>query len=43
MVVREKDIRKYYESCHCLEDICSPDYADYLALKRILLERLSGK
>jgi len=41
MVVREKDVREYYRTFHTLEDFCSTDYADYLELKRFLLEKLS--
>ena len=43
MVVREKDVREYYRTYHSLESLCSLDYADYLGLKRFLLEKLSGK
>jgi hypothetical protein len=43
MVVREKDVREYYTTYHGPEDLCSEDYADYLGLKRFLLEKLSEK
>lgn len=43
MVVREKDVREYYRTYHSLEELCSVDYADYLGLKRFLLEKLSEK
>ncbi len=40
-VVREKDIRRYYAVYHKLDEICSTDYNDYMALKRFLLEKLA--
>jgi len=40
-VVREKDIRRYYAVYHKLDEICSIDYNDYMALKRFLLEKLA--
>lgn len=43
MVVREKDVREYYRTYHSLEALCSVDYADYLGLKKFLLEKLSVK
>ena len=39
-VVREKDIRQYYTTPHSLEDMCSTDPADYMAMKRYLMEKL---
>jgi len=42
-VVREKDIRTYYETPHKLEDMCSLSYADYMAMKRFIIEKLSAK
>jgi len=42
-VVRERDIRQYYTTPHSLEDMCSTDYADYMAMKRFIIEKLSEK
>ena len=42
-VVHEKDIRNYYATPHSLEDICSVNYADYVALKRFVCEKLAEK
>ena len=41
LVVREKDVREYYKTWHSLEDMCSVDGEDYMALKRYLLDKLS--
>lgn len=40
-VVREKDIRLYFDGEHAPDDICSTDYDDYAKLKQYLLEQLS--
>lgn len=40
LVIREKDVRKYYEEKNGTE-ICSVDYSDYTALKRYLLKTLA--
>ena len=42
LVVREKDVREYYKTWHSLEDMCSVDGEDYMALKRYLLDRLQA-
>ncbi len=42
-VVRERDIRKYYETYHALEDICSTSYADYMNMKKFIIEKLNEK
>ncbi len=41
LVVREKDVREYYKTWHSLEDMCSVDGEDYMALKQYLLDKLS--
>ena len=42
LVVREKDIREYYKTWHSLEDMCSVNGEDYMALKRYLLDKLQA-
>ncbi len=42
-VVRERDIRTYYETHHRLEDMCSVNYADYINMKKFIIEKLIGK
>lgn len=39
-VVRERDIRQYYTTPHTLEDMCSLNPDDYLAMKRFVIEKL---
>ena len=39
-VVREKDIRQYYVTPHSLEDMCSTDPADYMAMKKFIMAKL---
>ncbi len=39
-VVRERDIRQYYVTHHTLEDICSTNPDDYVAMKKFVIEKL---
>jgi len=43
MVVREKDVRKYYADGLSASKLCSLNYDDYAALRRYLIEMLSNK
>ncbi len=42
-VVRERDIRTYYNPVHKLEEMCSLDYADYMNMKKFIIEKLNSK